>query len=99
AVSDRAGRPLLMPIWMLHPWRWRILDISSKGVRFTTERLLKSGTLIELSLNWPTRINDACPLKLVIHGCVIRSEDSIAAMKIEHYEFRTRSPSIPLQSR
>jgi hypothetical protein len=77
----------------------KVLDISSKGVRFTTEGLLKPGTLIELLVSWPARLNDTCPLKLMIYGSVVRSDNSVAAIRIEHYEFRTRasrpSPVLP----
>ena len=69
----------------------KILDVSSKGVRFTTECALKPGTRLELSIDWPARLNDTCLLKLMIYGRVIRSEESAAAVKIEHYEFRTRA--------
>jgi len=69
----------------------KVLDISSKGVWFTTESALKRGTRVELSINWPARLNDTCPLKLMIYGSVVRSEKSVAAIRIEQYEFRTRA--------
>ena len=69
----------------------KVLDISSKGVRFTTESALKPGTRLELSIDWPVRLNDSCLLKLMIYGCVIRSDQNAAVIKIEHYEFRTRA--------
>jgi hypothetical protein len=71
----------------------RVLDISSKGVRFTTETALKAGTRLELSVDWPARLNDACNLQLMIFGSVVRSENGAAAVRIEHYEFRTRASS------
>ena len=77
----------------------KVVDISSKGVRFTTEGALNRGTRIELSMSWPARLNDTSRLKLVIYGCVVRSEKSAAAMRIEQYEFRTRAsgpmPALP----
>jgi hypothetical protein len=77
----------------------KVLNISSKGVRFTTEYALKHGMRVELSVNWPARLNDTCPLKLMIYGSVVRSENRAAAIRIEQYEFRTRastpSPALP----
>jgi hypothetical protein len=68
----------------------RTLNISSGGVWFTTETMLTSGMPIELSMNWPVLLNDSCPMKLMIYGCVVRSNDKGAAVAIERYEFRTQ---------
>ena len=69
----------------------RLLDISSKGIRFTTQRGLTPGTLVEVSMNWPALLDDTCGLKLTIYGVVVRSDPSFAAARIEQYEFRTRA--------
>jgi len=45
---------------------------------------------VELSMNWPVLLNDSCPMKLMIYGCVIRTNDRGAAVAIERYEFRTQ---------
>ncbi len=68
----------------------RTLSISSSGVWFTTESMLTSGLPVELSMNWPVLLNDYCPMKLMIYGCVIRSDERGAAVAIERYEFRTQ---------
>ena len=68
----------------------RIVDISSKGVRFTTDDALPCGTRIELSVDWPAKLNETSALQLTLYGNVMRSEASAAAMCIEQYEFRTR---------
>jgi len=75
----------------------RTLNISSNGVWFTTEGMLTPGLPVELSMSWPARLNDVCPMKLMIYGCVVRSDADGAAIAIERYEFRTqgRAP-IPL---
>src|SRR3954465_4020816 len=67
----------------------RTLNISSGGVWFTTENMLTSGMPVELSMNWPVLLNDSCPMKLMIYGCVVRSNEKGAAVAIERYEFRT----------
>ncbi len=68
----------------------RTQNISSGGVWFTTESLLTAGMPVELSMNWPVLLNDSCPMKLLIYGCVVRSTDRGAAVAIERYEFRTQ---------
>src|ERR1041385_6925369 len=68
----------------------RTMNISSGGVWFSTENLLTAGMPVELSMNWPVLLNDSCPMKLMIYGCVIRSNDKGAAVAIERYEFRTQ---------
>ena len=68
----------------------KTINISSGGVCFTTESMLTAGMPIELSMNWPVLLNDSCPMKLMIYGCVIRTGDKGAAVAIERYEFRTQ---------
>ena len=68
----------------------RTLNMSSGGIKFTTENMLTSGMPVELSLNWPVLLNDSCPMKLMIYGCVVRSNEKGAAVAIERYEFRTQ---------
>ena len=79
----------------------KTVNISSGGVWFTTETMLTSGMPIELSMAWPVLLNDSCPMKLMIYGCVVRSNERGAAVAIERYEFRTQGrglapqPTIP----
>ena len=68
----------------------RTMNISSGGVWFSTENMLTSGMPVELSMSWPVLLNDSCPMKLMIYGCVIRSNEKGAAVAIERYEFRTQ---------
>ncbi len=68
----------------------KTLNIGSGGVLFTTEQRLPMGRMVELSVNWPARLDGTCALKFVATGRVIRSEDDQAALRIERYEFRTR---------
>jgi len=85
----------------------RTLNISSGGVWFTTQNMLTSGMPIELSLTWPVLLNDSCRMKLMIYGCVVRSNERTAAVAIERYEFRTsggrvfqhQGPSTPVEFR
>src|SRR5437667_9015059 len=68
----------------------RTMNISSGGVWFSTEPMLTSGMPVELSMSWPVLLNDSCPMKLMIYGCVVRSNERGAAVAIERYEFRTQ---------
>lgn len=66
------------------------LNIGSGGILFTTEEMLPIGRTVELSVNWPARLDGTCPLKFVAVGRVIRSEPHKAAVRIERYQFKTR---------
>lgn len=65
-------------------------NISSSGVWFSTVSTLSAGMPIEVSMNWPVLLNEVCPMKLMIYGCVVRSTEKGAAVAIERYEFRTQ---------
>jgi len=84
----------------------RTMNISSGGVWLSTENMLTSGMPVELSMNWPVLLNDVCPMKLMIYGCVVRSNEKGAAVAIERYEFRTQgsrtfqsTAAVPLELR
>jgi hypothetical protein len=68
----------------------KTLNISSGGVWFTTENMLTVGMPIEVTVSWPVLLHDSCPMKLMVYGCVIRSNEKGAAVAIERYEFRTQ---------
>ena len=71
--------------------RGTTVNISSGGLWFTTDSTLTAGIPVEISMNWPVLLNDSCPMKLMIYGCVLRSNERGAAVAIERYEFRTQS--------
>jgi hypothetical protein len=75
----------------------RTSNISSGGVWFSTESMLTTGMPVELSMNWPVLLNDSCPMKLMIYGCVVRSNERGAAVAIERYEFRTQGRAFQQQ--
>jgi hypothetical protein len=66
------------------------LNISSKGLLFSALEQFECGRLLEITLDWPARLNREIPLKLVILGNVLRSSDGYTAMTINQYEVRTR---------
>jgi CheY-like chemotaxis protein len=66
------------------------LNISSKGVLFATDEALQQGQLIQVSVDWPARLENQVPLKLVAEGRIVRNLNGLLAMRIDKYEFRTR---------
>lgn len=70
------------------------LNISSKGLLFSTTEQFERGSILEVTLDWPVRLNQQVPLKLVIVGHVLRSADGCTAVRINHYEFRTRGQGL-----
>jgi hypothetical protein len=66
------------------------LNIGSGGILFTTQEKLTIGRTVEISVNWPARLDGTCPLKFVATGKVVRAETGKAAVRIERYEFKTR---------
>ena len=75
----------------------KTVDISSRGILFTTAESLDPGKRLEVAVNWPARLDGTCRLKLVAMGRVVRTEQDRAAIAIEHYEFRTQGAS-PFQA-
>jgi len=69
------------------------VNFGSGGILFTTQEKLPMGRALELSVDWPARLGGICPLQFVATGRVVRSEDDTAAVRIERYEFKTRSAS------
>src|SRR5947209_6260875 len=67
----------------------RTLNMSGTGLLFTTESALAEGERVELSVSWPAPLNDTLPLKLVVRGHLVRTNETQAAMSIERYEFQT----------
>jgi DNA-binding NarL/FixJ family response regulator len=72
------------------------LNISSKGLLFATDEPLQAGQLLQVSVDWPARLENQVPLKLVAEGRIVRNADGEAAMHIDKYEFRTRRTKAPV---
>ena len=71
------------------------LNISSKGLLFSTDEPLQPGQLLQVSVDWPARLENQVPLKLVAEGRIVRNLNGLAAMRIDKYEFRTRRTKGP----
>lgn len=70
------------------------LDMSSSGIRFSIQEQIPLGYLVELSVDWPVRLEGTCSLKLFVAGRVVRSEAGWAALSILQYEFRTKGSGL-----
>ena len=64
------------------------LNISTGGMLFRADAALSKGELIQVELDWPPRPDTAQPMRLVLHGFVIRSDSNGTAMTIAKYELR-----------
>jgi hypothetical protein len=74
------------------------INISSRGVLFTTAEGLAAGSSVTISMNWPVLLDGHCRLQLVATGFVVRVESGRAAATFRQYEFRTSSAeSAPLK--
>ena len=69
----------------------RTINISSAGVKLTTDRAVAPGDPIELRSEWPVRLEESCALQLALHGKVVRVERGLAAIETIKYEFRTKA--------
>jgi hypothetical protein len=67
------------------------VNISRRGVLFTTDQPLPEGAPITLEVGWPVLLDDAIPLKLVTSGRVVWCENSHAAVRFTKWEFRTQA--------
>lgn len=73
----------------------KTVNMSSRGLLIRTDHPLAPGDRLEVSVSWPVRLNNECPLKLVATGRVVRTQPGQAAILIERYEFRTQgSPGL-----
>ena len=67
----------------------RSRNISSGGIFFEVDETLPAQGRIELAMEWPFLLEGVCALKLVMRGCIVRSDTTGIAVKIAHHEFRT----------
>lgn len=69
----------------------RTLNVSSSGLLIATdEPLVKAGSRLHVSMEWPSMLNDKTPLQLIVVCRVIRRQASGFAAVMERYQFRTR---------
>jgi hypothetical protein len=68
----------------------RTINLSSGGVRVVTrqEHHLRTGTKVEIKIEWTYPLNGTVPLNLVAIGTVARREQFSFAATFERHEFR-----------
>jgi hypothetical protein len=64
--------------------------MSSAGLSFTADRPLSIGQKLDVSIDWPARLDEDVQLQVVVSGVVVRTTGAVIALRIERYEFRTR---------
>ena len=75
------------------------VNVSSRGVLFKSADAVPAGVAVELTLSWPFLLAGACPMKLVMHGRVVRSDGRGIAFRAKDYEFRTAGVKSSMSSR
>lgn len=68
----------------------RVINMSSKGIAFTSDHTFESGAMLQLSIKWPALLENKIRLRLVVEGRVVRSDGRVTAAEIVRYEFRTQ---------
>ena len=66
------------------------VNMSSRGVLFTTDRPLSAGNPLTVEVKWPVLLDNTQPLKLVTRGKVVWCDSSRAAVEFDNWEFHTR---------
>jgi hypothetical protein len=71
------------------PWgTGRLSNMSSGGLLVSSQHEMVIGTLVELNIDWPTRLDGRLPLQLVAAGTVTRCDPFQFAVVLERYHFR-----------
>lgn len=65
-------------------------DIGSGGLFLKPEQALPVGKQIQVFVDWPVLLDERCPLRLVITGRTLRSDETGTAVGIIRYDFRIR---------
>jgi hypothetical protein len=70
------------------------VNVSSGGVFVASHHPVVIGALVEMSIEWPSKLDGTIPLQLVAVGRVLRHGVAHFAASFDRHEFRTlRSPS------
>ena len=67
----------------------KAVNISSSGILIEAVPLLIPGRVIHMQLQWPHKLDNRVPLRLVVRGKVVRSGADQAAIMFQGFEFRT----------
>ena len=64
-------------------------DLSGSGIAFTTSEALTPGVRLRLAVEWPIRLAESIPVRLLADGNVVRVSGLAAAMQLSHVNFET----------
>jgi hypothetical protein len=68
----------------------RVIDLSSSGLRFTSDRPLTNGLRLDISIDWPVPLDGGVGLQLIMSGVVVRTNGTETVMAVRRHQFRTR---------
>jgi hypothetical protein len=68
--------------------------MSSGGLLVDYTHEISAGTPLELSIDWPTRLDGRIPLQLIVIGTVVRCGLYSFAVGIERHYFRIAGKSV-----
>jgi hypothetical protein len=71
------------------PTPGKALNMSSRGILFETDCSIVLGEVLKMAIEWPIKLENSCPLKLVVTGKVTRCDQGQTAVRILRYEWRT----------
>ena len=71
-----------------------VVDLSSSGLRFTTDRRLEPRKKVELAISWPRSLDGDVQLQLVARGEIVWAKENEVAVHIQRNEFRTREAGL-----
>jgi hypothetical protein len=66
------------------------IDMSSSGLSFTADRPLSVGQTLDMSIDWPVRLDRDVQIQLVASGVVVRTDGAVTALRMDRREFKTR---------
>ncbi len=72
------------------------VNISSGGILVASKHQIIVGTLVELSIEWPSLLHGRIPLQLIAVGTVLRRGASHFVAAFRRHEFRTMKVSGPV---
>ncbi len=70
----------------------RTTDVSRGGVRFTADAPVPDGVDAELHIAWPFLLQDVIPLRLVMPGKILKTDQRGTVLRARSYAFRTYGP-------
>ena len=73
----------------------RTINMSSSGMLMSCAKKLLEGTRLKMFVEWPSLLNGATPLQLIMVGTVVRCTKSGMSVTFESYQFRTMGRARP----